>query len=119
MQLYRVIYFQILRHWRGYVHRQLPASTVDIQQGARSYCSHSRDQSRPAQAKRRKFLTPSEFVRCYILATFNMISGAVAKSVEGRPRVREIDSLVPSRVKPMTCKIYTCHFLAWHLTLIG
>ena len=34
--------------------------------------------------------------------------GMVAKSVERMNRVREIGSLVPSRVKPITCKINPC-----------
>ena len=39
--------------------------------------------------------------------------GVVPESVERGPRMREIGSSVPDRVKPMTYKIYTCHFLAW------
>ena len=44
---------------------------------------------------------------------------AVAESVDWRPRTREIGSSVPGRVKPLTYKIDTCHFLAWLLLLIG
>ena len=43
----------------------------------------------------------------------------VAESVERRPRVREIGSLVPGQVKPMTYQIDTCRFLAWCFALIG
>ena len=42
-----------------------------------------------------------------------------AESVEHGPRMLEIVSLVPSRVKPMTYKNDTCHFLARHSTLLG
>ena len=45
--------------------------------------------------------------------------GTLAESVERRPRMSEIGNLVPSRVKPVTYKIYTCHFLAWCSALIG
>ena len=37
--------------------------------------------------------------------------GAVIESIERRPRVQKIESLVPSRVKAMTYQIDTCHFL--------
>ena len=45
--------------------------------------------------------------------------GAVAESIERRPRVREIESLILGQVKPVTYKVDTCHFLAWCLALIG
>ena len=50
--------------------------------------------------------------------TYHQTPGAVAKSVEREPRVREIGSSVPSQVKSMTYKIDTCHFLAWRFELI-
>ena len=37
--------------------------------------------------------------------------GAVAQSVEHRPRVREIMGSIPGGVKLMTYQIDTCHFL--------
>ena len=37
--------------------------------------------------------------------------GVVAESVEQGLRVWEIGSLVPQRIKPMSYKIDTCHFL--------
>ena len=37
----------------------------------------------------------------------------VAESVERRPPVWEIGSLIPGRVKPKTYKIDTYHYLAW------
>ena len=43
----------------------------------------------------------------------------LGESVERGPHVWEIGSSVPSRVKPMTYKIDTCRFLAWHSALIG
>ena len=45
--------------------------------------------------------------------------GAVAESVKRGPRVQEIGSSVPCRVKPLTFKIDTCHFLGWHSVLVG
>ena len=38
--------------------------------------------------------------------------GTVAESVEHRPRMREMGSLMPDCIKPMTYKIDNCHFLA-------
>ena len=46
-------------------------------------------------------------------------SGAVAELVERLLPVQEIGSSIPGRVKPMTFKIDTCHFLAYRLALIG
>ena len=43
---------------------------------------------------------------------------SVAKSGERRPPQREIDSSIPSRVKPMMFKIDTCRFLNWCLAFI-
>ena len=40
------------------------------------------------------------------------ILGAVAQSVEREPHVWEIQSSVTGRVKAMTYKIDTCHFLS-------
>ena len=48
-----------------------------------------------------------------------LLPGTVTKSVERGRRMPEIQSLVPSQVKAMTFKIYTCRFLAWCLALIG
>ena len=45
--------------------------------------------------------------------------GAVAESVERRPRVKEIGSSVSSRVKLVTYIIDTCRFLDWRSELIG
>ena len=39
--------------------------------------------------------------------------------VERGPHVREIGSLVPVGIKPMTYTIYTCRFLAWCMAFIG
>ena len=47
-----------------------------------------------------------------------MQPGAVTESVERGPHVWEIRSLVPGRVKIVTYKIDTCHFLAWPLAVI-
>ena len=38
------------------------------------------------------------------------ILGAVAESLERRSHMREIGTLVPSQIKPMTYEIDTCHF---------
>ena len=46
-------------------------------------------------------------------------SGAVAESVERRPREREIGNSVEGQVKPMTYKRVTFCFLVWCLALIG
>ena len=46
------------------------------------------------------------------------LGGAVTELVERGPRLREIRSSIPRRVKPMTYKIDTFRFLAWHSTLI-
>ena len=45
--------------------------------------------------------------------------GTVAESVESGPRIHEIKSSVPSRLKSMTYKTDTHRFLAWWLTLLG
>ena len=45
--------------------------------------------------------------------------GAVVELLERGPPVWEIGSSVPSRVKPVTYKIDTCHFVAWRSALIG
>ena len=45
--------------------------------------------------------------------------GPVTESVECWPPMREIDNLLPSRDKPVTYIIDTCHFLVWSLALIG
>ena len=42
----------------------------------------------------------------------------MAKSIERGPRVQEIGSLVPGRVKQMTYKVDTCPFLAWQSVII-
>ena len=47
-----------------------------------------------------------------------MPAGALAESVERTPPVRESGSLRLGRVKPMTYKIDTYHYLAWHSALI-
>ena len=44
---------------------------------------------------------------------FTDTPGVVAESVERKPHVREIWSLVPRRIKPMTYQIDNCRFLAW------
>ena len=44
--------------------------------------------------------------------------GVVAESVERRPLVWEIGSLIPGQVKPMTYNVDTSCFLAWFLALI-
>ena len=44
--------------------------------------------------------------------------GAVAESAVRRPPVRNIGSLIASRIKSITYKIVTCRFLAWRSTLI-
>ena len=38
---------------------------------------------------------------------------AVAELVECRLPVREVENLIPGRVKSMTYRIDTCHYLAW------
>ena len=43
----------------------------------------------------------------------------VAELVEHWSRMREILGSIPVRVKPMTYKIYTCHFLARISALLG
>ena len=40
----------------------------------------------------------------------------VADMVAHRPPIRKVGSLIHGRVKPVTYKIYTCHFLALCLT---
>ena len=50
--------------------------------------------------------------RLYIYNRQGLAPGAVAESVERGPRVQEIGSSVPGRVKPMTYKIYKLCFLA-------
>ena len=44
--------------------------------------------------------------------------GAVAESIEQRPRMREM-RIVPGQFNTVTYKIDTCRFLAWHSALIG
>ena len=58
--------------------------------------------------------------RCWGLDIWAVL-GVVAESVEREPLVREIGSSVPRRVKSMTYKIDTCHFLPWWfvITRIG
>ena len=45
--------------------------------------------------------------------------GVVVESVECRLPMRKAVNLIPSRNKPMTFKMYTCHCLFWWLALIG
>ena len=59
------------------------------------------------------------YIYYHIPANISILPDAVAESIERRPRMSEIWSLVTSRVKAMTYKIDTCRFLAWHLELIG
>ena len=56
--------------------------------------------------------TAWSYKNCWYLTVF-------AESIERRPCMWEIKSSVPSRVKRMTYKMYTCDFLAWHFVLIG
>ena len=44
--------------------------------------------------------------------------GTVPEMVECGPRGWEIGTLVPGRVKAMTCNICTCRFLSWCSALI-
>ena len=47
------------------------------------------------------------------------VPAAVAELEDRAPRMRELKSLVLGRVKPMTYKIDTCHFLACRSALLG
>ena len=43
----------------------------------------------------------------------------LGESVEHEPPLWEIGSLLPAQVKPLTYKIDTYHFLAWHSAQIA
>ena len=59
------------------------------------------------------------FCTVLLTAAKQLKPGAVAESVEHWSRVREIMGSNPGRVKPMSYKIDTCHFLARCLALLG
>ena len=48
----------------------------------------------------------------FIICHLGLTQGVVAESVEREPPMREIRNSVSGRVKPMTYKTDTCHFLA-------
>ena len=54
-----------------------------------------------------------------LMTWYLLVLDSVAESVERRLPMWKIESLKPSRVKPMTYKINTCCYLAWRSALIG
>ena len=48
-----------------------------------------------------------------------LASSILCLSVECMPHMQAFESSVLDRLKPMTYKIDTCHYLAWHSVLIG
>ena len=53
-----------------------------------------------------------------VIMNLLLLSGAVDESVERMPHMREIESLVTSRVFPMTLQINMCRCIAWSSAII-
>ena len=56
------------------------------------------------------------YIYAYKFGHYELIH--MTELVEREPQVWKIRSSIPCRVKPMTYKICTCRFLAWHLAFI-